>query len=168
MSSSVRTRSMKDEERYYILRTERPCKIEPSNIIRSTVRKVAEKSMSGELCYSAKRGEIFKDSTATSQPKDEYKIHVLSVENNRKSLEANTDDLTAISREVAMLLLPVESPEKRYDLLNKRNFIEEALAMNRGDQVWMDYNGCMRNGKIERLGEKRGKVGKFFEVELEV
>ena len=159
---------MKGEEKYYILRTERPCKIEPSNLSQTVVRKVAEKSMSSELCYSGKKGDIFKDSTATSQPEDVYKIHVLSVENKEKSLEANTDDLIEISKEVAMLLLPVENPEKRYDLLKKRNFIEEALAKKKGDQVWMDYTGSMRTGKVKMVGTRPGKVGTFFEIDLEV
>ena len=167
--SSNSKKQPKVEERYYILRTERPGRLLPKGIIQLGIKYLTQMSTNCEPCYPAKKGEIFKDLPVESQPKDEHKIHVISVEKDNVILETSTGDLNEISIDVAKLLLPVEDHEERYKLYMKRTFTTNALAKRVGDPIAMEHDGCLRCGKIKRIKDgNNGRFGTFFAVELEV
>lgn len=158
----------KRERKLFILRTERPCKIVPTSNLQSGLKMFTEKIVRSEVCFSAKKGEIFKESPLQSQPENEHRIQVSSYGENGKVLEVNTDDLTEISQEIADLLLPVEDSEKRYELYSKRGFTELALAAKVGGKVEMLHEGSNRNGTIREIGNINGKQGLRFRIDLQV
>ena len=164
----MRTNSVTKEPKYYILRTERPGKIVPTGTFQSGLKMLSEKLVKSEYCFSAKKGDIFTELPIANQPGDEYKIGVVSVEDNRKVLEVQTEDLAEISNDVAELLMAVGTPEKRYELYSKRRFTEQALAARVGDMIVMEHDGSKRNGVIKGIGSIEGRPGRFFRVELQV
>ena len=168
MNSTVKIPSKTEDVKYYILRTDKPGRIVPSNYFKSALQTLSEKYIMSGKCYSANKGDLFKSMPSVDQPNDEYKIKVMSVDNSSKILEADTDDLTEIQKDAADLLLPIADSDKRYMLFSKRNFVSEALARNVGDRVIVMHEGAIRPGKIKRIGPIKEKDGTYFEIEVEV
>ena len=168
MSSNVKISSKAEDVKYYILRTDRPGKIVPSNYFKSKLQTLSEKYINSEGCFFARKGDLFKSMPSEDQPDDDYKIKVMSVDNSSKILEAETGDLTEIHKDAADLLLPVANSDKRYSLFSKRHFVSEALTRKAGERVIMKHEGATRCGKIKRIGPIKEKDGLYFVIELEV
>ena len=162
---------METKTKKYILRTDRPGKIVPRTAIQSAKQTIGEKVLNASSSFSAFKGDLFQDSDQEEQPHDEFKILVVSINDNSKVLEVQTNDLAEISDDVADLLLPVKSGQERYELFSKRTFMNDAVSAKLNDPVEVKITGnkyWRQEGEIRWVGHLPDKTGRHFGIELKV
>ena len=164
---------MEKKTKKYILRTDRPGKIVPRTAIQSAKQTIGEKVLNASNSFSAFKGDLFQDSEQEQQPENEFKILVVSINDNSKVLEVETDDLAEISDDVADLLVPVKTGHERYELFSKRMFMENAVSAELDDPVEVKvkitgYRYRRKEGQIRWVGHLPDKTGRHFGIELKV